>query len=190
MDTLRAPNLLLFVGISSASDNEPSVPRNVNGGGVSYIFDIDPNTKNRTILAEIDPKILFYGDSGGKPSPLTDYDRLARDFGLGCHFPQLILHNIQLSVGYAGLPSGYAGVGEHGHNAGEIDQKHWRVFGAPAASLFGILALSWGWWLLWNCSGWWPQDRNRIAIGILLFLTGVAMFHWGFFHVIKTLNLL
>jgi hypothetical protein len=49
----------------------------------------------------------------------------------------------------------------------------------PSGFLFGVVVLGCGWWLLWNCSGRWPDDRRNLGLGILLCLVGAYLIFWG-----------
>jgi hypothetical protein len=46
----------------------------------------------------------------------------------------------------------------------------------------------WGWWWLWNCSGWWPADRRGVSMGLPLCGIGACLIVWGLFHVLTAID--
>lgn len=58
---------------------------------------------------------------------------------------------------------------------------NWWVLG-PFTFLAGIITIGIGWWWLWNCTGWWPEDRRNIIFGLPLFGIGAFLIVWGVYH--------
>lgn len=49
----------------------------------------------------------------------------------------------------------------------------------------GISMLGCGWFRLWRCSGWWPDDRSDVIWGLSLFLIGAGVSAFGFWGIIS-----
>jgi hypothetical protein len=94
---------------------------------------------------------------------------------------QLAAHDSQLAASQAGLPSSDTGIGGDYYDTRERHPKHWLVVGPLA--LFGrAMVLGAGWRCLWNCSGWWPDDRPRIVWGLAFVAARVGLMWWGMWH--------
>jgi hypothetical protein len=106
--------------------------------------------------------------------------RFLSGLGLPSDLSQLALHQIS-------LPSGNARINNNSNYTGEGDPKHPLVFG-PLAALGGIIVLWFGWRNLWNCTGWWPDDRRNIAVGLPLSVVGACLIFWAVSHVLTSIS--
>jgi hypothetical protein len=93
----------------------------------------------------------------------------------------------QLASSQPSLPSGNAGVKYYDDNTGQSHPKHGRVVG-PFCLALGMLILGLGWLRLWQCSGYWPDDKRRIFFGIPCAFTGGALMIWGWFHFLISIS--
>lgn len=58
------------------------------------------------------------------------------------------------------------------------EEEHSWIIG-PATVLTGLCCLVAGWWFLWNCVGWWPEDRRNVLVGVLMLAIGIGLIWWG-----------
>ncbi len=51
--------------------------------------------------------------------------------------------------------------------------------------ILGCIFIGRGWWLLCNCTGFWPDDRRNIVHGLPIFIAGAILNMWGVAYILQ-----